>query len=174
MNVDSRSRAAFPGMRQRSSRRRIAAAGILAAALLCAGCATTGRPSNPADPLESFNRGAYEFNDTIDRYALKPVAQGYRKVVPEPLQLMVRSFIGNLADVLTAVNNLLQANSASNNALYDIELTGDSYRFGFLTPRSHDNTVKAAPFGNLKIKNCGDNNVVMGGQLVDNTADPCN
>jgi hypothetical protein len=71
-------------------------------------------------------------------------------------------------------NNLLQANSASNNALYDIELTGDSMRFGFLTPRSHDNTVKAAPFGNLKIKNCGDNNVVIGGQLVDNSADPCN
>ncbi len=71
-------------------------------------------------------------------------------------------------------HNLLQANSASNNALYDIELTGDSYRFGFLTPLSHHNTVKAAPFNNLKIKNCGENNVVQGGQLVDNTAEPCN
>jgi hypothetical protein len=71
-------------------------------------------------------------------------------------------------------HNLLQANSASNNALYDIELTGESLRFGFLTPLSHDNTVKAAPFGNLKIKNCGENNVVIGGQLVDNTAEPCN
>ena len=74
-----------------------------------AGCATTGGAANPRDPLESFNRSVYRFNDTVDRYALKPVAQVYQKVVPEPVQLMVSSFFGNLDDLYTGANNLLQA-----------------------------------------------------------------
>jgi phospholipid-binding lipoprotein MlaA len=77
--------------------------------LLVTGCATTGRDVNPQDPYEPFNRSVYRFNDTIDRYALKPVAQAYEKVVPEPLQLMVGSFFGNLDDLYTGANNLLQA-----------------------------------------------------------------
>ena len=76
--------------------------------MLAAGCATTGG-GNPRDPYEPFNRSVYEFNDTIDRYALKPVAQAYEKVVPEPLQLMVGSFFANLDDLYTGANNLLQA-----------------------------------------------------------------
>jgi phospholipid-binding lipoprotein MlaA len=76
---------------------------------LATGCATTAGNSNPDDPFESFNRSVYRFNDTLDRYALKPVAQAYQKVVPEPLQLMVGSFFGNLDDLYTGANNLLQA-----------------------------------------------------------------
>jgi phospholipid-binding lipoprotein MlaA len=76
---------------------------------LVAGCATTGENVNPQDPLEPFNRSVYRFNDVVDRYALKPLAEGYQKVVPEPLQLMVGSFFANLDDVYTAANNLLQA-----------------------------------------------------------------
>ena len=77
--------------------------------LLAAGCATTGGDANPRDPFEPFNRSVYRFNDTLDRYALKPVAQAYQKVVPEPLQLMVNSFFANLDDLYTSANNLLQA-----------------------------------------------------------------
>jgi hypothetical protein len=72
-----------------------------------------------------------------------------------------------------ANHNLLKDNDASNNGTYDIDLAGDSYRFGFLTPKSFDNTVKAGLFQHVKIKNCGENNTVIGGQLVDNTQDPC-
>jgi len=77
--------------------------------MLAAGCATTGGEVNPRDPLEPFNRSVYRFNDTIDRYALKPVAQAYQKLLPEPLQLMVDSFFANLDDLYTGANNLLQA-----------------------------------------------------------------
>ncbi len=77
--------------------------------MLAAGCATTGGEVNPRDPFEPFNRSVYRFNDTIDRYALKPVAQAYQKVLPEPLQLMVGSFFANLDDLYTGANNLLQA-----------------------------------------------------------------
>lgn len=73
----------------------------------------------------------------------------------------------------SANNNFLKDNDASGNATYDIELAGDSFRFGFLTPRSFENTVIAGAFPNLKIKNCGENNTVAGGILVDNSADPC-
>jgi len=72
-----------------------------------------------------------------------------------------------------ANNNLLSGNAASGNAAYDIELSGDSFRFGFLTPKSFENTVITGQFSNLKIKNCGENNTVVGGQLVDNSLDPC-
>ena len=107
----------------------MAAAGILALAALACGCATTGGAANPADPLEPFNRGVYEFNDAVDRYALKPLARGYRKVVPEPLQLMVRSFFGNLGDVVTAANNLLQAKPRA--ALIDLSRVVVNSTLGF-------------------------------------------
>lgn len=85
---------------------------------LAVGCAATGGAANPRDPLEPLNRSVYRFNDTIDRYALKPVAQGYQRFVPEPVQLVVSSFFANLADLYTGANNLLQAKPGS--ALIDV------------------------------------------------------
>lgn len=72
------------------------------------GCATTS--NNPADPFEGFNRGVFTFNDNLDRYALKPVATVYKKVTPSFVQTGVYNFFGNIGDVWTAVNNLLQGN----------------------------------------------------------------
>ncbi|MGH7496242.1 MAG: right-handed parallel beta-helix repeat-containing protein [bacterium] len=72
-----------------------------------------------------------------------------------------------------ANKNSLKNNNGSENGTYDIELTGDSYRFGSLTPKSFDNRVVAGLFQGVKIKDCGDNNTVIGGQLVDNAQDPC-
>jgi phospholipid-binding lipoprotein MlaA len=83
-----------------------------------AGCATTGQPANPRDPYENFNRSVYRFNDTVDRYALKPAAQVYQRFVPEPVQLIVTSFFGNLDDLYTGANNLLQAKPKA--ALIDV------------------------------------------------------
>ena len=71
-----------------------------------------------------------------------------------------------------ANNNVLTNNKASGNGAYDIELVGDSFRFGFLTPSSHDNVVNDAG-QNLTIKDCGNNNTVNGGIAVDITVDPC-
>jgi nitrous oxidase accessory protein NosD len=73
-----------------------------------------------------------------------------------------------------ANNNRLKNNNASNNGTYDIELAGDSFRFGFLTPKSFDNKVVAGKYKNILIKDCGENNKVVGGQLVDNSVDLCN
>jgi len=66
------------------------------------------RPTSPQDPFEGFNRGVYSFNEGIDRAVLKPLAEGYRKVVPELVRTGVSNFFGNIADVWTGVNELLQ------------------------------------------------------------------
>ncbi len=71
-----------------------------------------------------------------------------------------------------ANNNLVQNNTLSGNAAYDIELTGDTQRFGFLTPFSFENTVFAEP--GQTVKDCGVDNTVTGGILIDTTQDPCN
>ena len=80
---------------------------LAASAAVLAGCATTGE-GNPRDPWEGFNRGSFAFNDKLDQVILKPVAQGYVKVVPGFAREGVNNFYGNLEDIGTSLNNLLQ------------------------------------------------------------------
>ncbi|MCK9275014.1 MAG: VacJ family lipoprotein [Syntrophales bacterium] len=63
-----------------------------------------------ADPLEPFNRAMFQFNDTLYFRVLKPVAQGYSKVVPKPARSGISHFFDNLKFPIRFVNNLLQAN----------------------------------------------------------------
>jgi phospholipid-binding lipoprotein MlaA len=63
-----------------------------------------------ADPLEPFNRAMYHFNDKLYFWLLKPVAQGYGKVVPEAARVGVSNFFANLAFPIRFVNCLLQTN----------------------------------------------------------------
>ena len=81
----------------------------IALMLSLVGCATT---NNPKDPFEGFNRAMYSFNDTLDKAALKPVATAYQTVTPSFVQTGVGNFFGNIGDVWTAVNNLLQGRGA--------------------------------------------------------------
>ncbi len=69
------------------------------------GCAST---HNPQDPLERFNRRMFQFNDAVDNVAVKPAAIIYRSMTPSFVQTGVGNFFGNLADVPTLVNNVLQ------------------------------------------------------------------
>lgn len=77
----------------------------LLAVTLLAGCATT---NNPRDPIEPVNRAVYTFNDKLDHAVLKPVAQGYKAVLPEPVRDGVRNVFSNLRDPWNAVNQILQ------------------------------------------------------------------
>ncbi len=81
----------------------------IAVILLLSGCAST--PSDyrdPRDPFESFNRAMTRFNDDFDRDIFKPLAETYKRVTPTPVNRGVTNFFGNLADVTSAANNLLQ------------------------------------------------------------------
>ncbi len=70
------------------------------------GCATAG--GNPDDPLEGYNRAMFRFNDSVDKAVIKPVATGYKKVMPEVARTGVTNFFSNLGDVWIGVNNILQ------------------------------------------------------------------
>lgn len=77
------------------------------ALLLLGGCAH--RPADdPADPLEPVNRAVFAFNEKADRYALKPLAQGYVYIVPEPARIGVTNVFDNLDEPRNIVNALLQ------------------------------------------------------------------
>lgn len=80
---------------------------LFASAVFLSGCATTNG-SNADDPLEGFNRTMFDFNDGLDRVALKPAATAYQEVLPSFVQTGVNNFFGNIGDVWTMVNNFLQ------------------------------------------------------------------
>jgi phospholipid-binding lipoprotein MlaA len=61
-----------------------------------------------ADPIEPFNRAMFYFNDKLYFWVLKPVAQGYNKVVPEAPRVGVNNFFSNLKFPIRFVSRLLQ------------------------------------------------------------------
>src|SRR5436309_555608 len=50
----------------------------------------------------------FTFNYNVDKYALKPVARGYRAVVPEQAQIMISNAVNNITWVPRFINSLLQ------------------------------------------------------------------
>lgn len=87
----------------------------LALGLALGGCAT--RPTDPADlaqyqqlndPLEPMNRAVFQFNEAADKVVLRPLAIGYRKVIPRGVRIAVRNFLNNLEAPVVLLNDLLQ------------------------------------------------------------------
>ncbi len=62
---------------------------------------------NP-DPWESVNRKIFVFNDKLDAWLLKPMAQGYKWVTPGFAQTGVSNFFDNLDEVIHTINYALQ------------------------------------------------------------------
>ena len=92
-------------------RPRFAIAVLVTASALLQGCASTGAAgaaADPRDPWEGMNRKVYAFNDTVDTWVARPVAQAYVDVVPSFMRTGVHNFLGNLGDVWTFVNATLQ------------------------------------------------------------------
>jgi phospholipid-binding lipoprotein MlaA len=61
------------------------------------------------DPFEKFNEAMFDVNRQLDRFVLKPVAQVYRLIVPEPFEILIANVFDNAAFVPRAGNSLLQA-----------------------------------------------------------------
>jgi phospholipid-binding lipoprotein MlaA len=78
--------------------------GGLAVALLPMGA----QAASEGDPLESVNRAVFSFNEVLDKYFLKPVAQGYQAITPDPVEESVHNVFRNLGEVRNLANNLLQ------------------------------------------------------------------
>lgn len=71
-------------------------------------CSTTSFAATEEDPWEGFNRSMFTFNDAVDGAVLKPIAKGYKAVVPTPVQKGVSNFFSNLGEIGNITNNLLQ------------------------------------------------------------------
>ena len=93
-------------MTQSTGRAGLPGAAILALSLIVGGCASTSQ--NPDDPFEPYNRAMFGFNETVDKAAIKPLAQGYDAVTPLPVRTGVGNFFGNVGDIWISLNNLLQ------------------------------------------------------------------
>jgi phospholipid-binding lipoprotein MlaA len=82
--------------------------------LALSGCASTPEPAAPAvaqtpsDPYENFNRSVYDFNNKVDSNVIKPVADGYTAVTPEPVRNSVSNFFDNLKGINVTLNDFLQ------------------------------------------------------------------
>jgi len=63
-----------------------------------------------ADPLEPVNRAFFHFNDKLYFWVLKPIATGYKTIIPEDGRIGVRNFFSNLTTPVRLANCLLQAN----------------------------------------------------------------
>lgn len=67
-----------------------------------------GKEAADRDPWEGFNRAVFRFNDTADRWVLKPVSVSYRQITPIFVQSGVSNFFGNLREVTNTTNSILQ------------------------------------------------------------------
>ena len=94
-------------------RRAVSAFGFVLFAMLT-GCASVpaGAGQDPRDPLEAFNRHVFAFNEGLDTAVLKPLAQVYDKVLPEPVQECFSNGFSNLREPSNAINNLFQGKAA--------------------------------------------------------------
>jgi phospholipid-binding lipoprotein MlaA len=74
------------------------------------GCAQVGhqRDGSVYDPLEPMNRAIFKANIAVDRAVVKPVAKGYRAILPEFVRDRVRSFVENLVEPRVFINDVLQ------------------------------------------------------------------
>ncbi len=60
------------------------------------------------DPWEPVNTKVFEFNRQVDRWVLKPAAQGYNAVVPNPVQIGISNLFYNMRFPSRLINNLAQ------------------------------------------------------------------
>lgn len=60
------------------------------------------------DPWEPVNTKIFEFNRQVDRWVLKPVAQGYNFVMPNQVQIGISNFFYNLRFPPRFLNNIFQ------------------------------------------------------------------
>ena len=77
------------------------------------------------DCFEGLNRGVFAFNKALDNVLFEPIAKGYR-FLPSPLRSGASNALGNLSNVVTIPNNILQGEikkAGNNTARFAINTT---------------------------------------------------
>ena len=86
---------------------------LLVVSSALSGCAASREAAEASgrvdyDPFEPLNRTIFDINYAVDRATLRPVAQGYKAVVPSPVRRGIGNFSDNLLTPRSAVNSFLQ------------------------------------------------------------------
>lgn len=80
-------------------------------------CSTTNIHHEDNDgALESYNRAVYKFNSKFDKYLMKPVAQGYRKITNQYTRDRINNALANVKEPVSAINHLLQGEPVKSGA----------------------------------------------------------
>ncbi|MBI2471069.1 MAG: VacJ family lipoprotein [Planctomycetes bacterium] len=68
------------------------------------------KPETPLvkDPLQSYNRAIFVFNDKAYHYFIKPIYTGYNSMIPEKARVSVRNFFTNIKMPVRFFNCLFQ------------------------------------------------------------------
>ena len=77
------------------------------------------------DCFENINRGVFAFNKALDNILFEPIAKGYR-ILPSPIRSGASNALGNLTNVVTIPNNILQGEikkAGNNTARFAINTT---------------------------------------------------
>ncbi len=60
------------------------------------------------DPFEEINRVTFDINNSLDDSIAKPVAEAYKKITPDIVEVGISNIIFNIEDISVCLNNLLQ------------------------------------------------------------------
>ncbi len=69
-------------------------------------------PIDIYDPFEPANRRIYRFNAAFDDYIFMPIVRCYRRITPKPLRRGLSNFFGNIGEIPTFINCILQGKIA--------------------------------------------------------------
>ncbi len=83
----------------------------------CAGtgadvCGVENNVENKVSALESYNQAMFSFNTKVEKYVMRPIARGYRKVTNDYVRQRITNFFNNISEPVSAVNHLLQGELA--------------------------------------------------------------
>lgn len=67
--------------------------------------------ADDGDPIEGFNRTIFTFNKGVDYVLIRPVAWGYREIVPQYGRERVGNFFTNLGEPVNFLNAALQGDA---------------------------------------------------------------
>jgi phospholipid-binding lipoprotein MlaA len=81
---------------------------VVLASVLIFSTGAASAQAEGSDPLEPMNRAFFNFDMFLDRILLKPVAQAYVAVVPDPGRRAVHNVLQNMNEPIIFANDLLQ------------------------------------------------------------------
>ena len=114
-------------MNHPDSRFRRAVLFLAGTSALLAGCAAA--PSRD-DPFEPWNRAMYEVHQVVDGNIVKPIAEAYVKTMPEQIRTGVSNFFGNIDDLFTGINNVLEGRGNQAGDDFGRVLLNSTFGFG--------------------------------------------